>query len=349
MASVRNIAKQAGVSVATVSRVLNNHPHVDEETRRQVLAAADKASYVRQSQRSQAVIGLAYPGDIVKADHGGFDQALLSGMLEGVNTHRYDVKIVSIARDKTPHESFGQFFARKGLRGVVLRTFSESRPQCVSIAEEGFPCVVVADRFTEPSVNYVCTDSSLDSARAVRHLADLGHRRIALIVHSVPDTDHNDRRNAYETAMRDAGLPIDPDLIVQNYATADNAANAITRLMGSPKPPTAVFITDPLATIGALRRCLEMGIKVPAELSIVGVDDSDVRLHTFPTCTAVVQDARMLGIEAANWLCRITADGYDGGPEILRLVRPTRFEINKTTAPRPKKPVRVHADGTRAT
>lgn len=133
MASVRRIAKQAGVSVATVSRVLNNHPHVDSETRKKVLAAADESNYVRLSQRSQAVLGLVYPGEVVKAEYGGFDQAVLGGMLEGVNEQRYDVKIVSIARDKGPQESYAQFFARKGLRGVVLRTFDNTRDFCVRI------------------------------------------------------------------------------------------------------------------------------------------------------------------------------------------------------------------------
>jgi DNA-binding LacI/PurR family transcriptional regulator len=347
MASVRRIAKQVGVSVATVSRVLNNHPHVDSETRKKVLAAADRSSYVRFSQRSQAVLGLVYPGDIVKADHGGFDQAVLSGMLEGVHEHRYDVKIISIARDKSPQESYAQFFARKGLRGVVLRTFAHTRQICVKIAEEGFPAVVLADRFTEPDVNYICTDSRLDSMRAVRHLADLGHRRIALIVHSVADTDHADRRLAYQDAMKETGLQIDPELLSENYASADNAANTITRLMGLPNPPTAIFITDPLATIGALRRCLELGVKVPEELSIVGFDDSDVRHHTFPTCTAVVQDARMLGVEAARWLTSVTAAEPGGEPQRLAMVRQTRLEINRTTAPPTRKVVRVQSDGTR--
>lgn len=351
MASVRRIAKQAGVSVATVSRVLNNHPHVDSETRKKVLAAADESNYVRLSQRSQAVLGLVYPGEVVKAEYGGFDQAVLGGMLEGVNEQRYDVKIVSIARDKGPQESYAQFFARKGLRGVVLRTFDNTRDFCVRIAEEGFPLVVLADRFEEPGVNFARTDSYSDSMRAVRHLIDLGHRRIALIVHSVADSDHADRRGAYEAALKEAGIPLDPEIVIVNYASADNGASAITRLMGLPRPPTGVFITDPLATIGALRRCLEMAIKVPSELSVVGFDDSDVRLHTFPTCTAVVQDARMLGMEAARWLARVTSSETNESPpqpvERLQMVRQTRLEVNRTTAPPPREAVRVLSDGSR--
>lgn len=346
MSSMRRIAKQTGVSVATVSRVLNNLPHVDEKTRQRVLAAAGSARYVSMSQRTQAVIGLVYPEDIVRADYGGFDMALLSGMLEGVNEQRYDVKIVSIRRDKSPEETYSQFFARKGLRGVVLRTFEHTRQMVAAIASEDFPSVVVADRFDDAAVNFVCTDSYGDSYRAVRHMIDLGHRRIALVTHTVADTDHNDRRRAYMQAHQDAGVAVIDDLVVTQYASAENGANGITHLMGLRQPPTAVFLTDPLATVGALRRCLELGIKVPKELSIVGFDDSDVRVHTFPVCTAVVQDARTLGLEAARWLSRLTGGAQDT-PERLQMVRHTRFEINQTTAPPPERVVRVLPDGTR--
>jgi len=345
MSSMRHIAKESGYSVATVSRVLNNHPHVDEKTRQRVLAAAGDANYVSISQRTQAVLGLVYPEDIIRADYGGFDLALLAGILEGVNERRYDVKLVSIRRDKSPDETYAQFFARKGLRGALLRTFQHTREVVAEVAAEGFPCVVIADRPDSLTTNFVRTDSYEDSVLAVKHLIDLGHKRIGLITHAVADTDHNDRRRAFSTAHRDAGLSVDSELIVTNYATADNGANAITRLMGLPNPPTAAFITDPLSTVGALRRCLEMGIRVPQELSLIGFDDSDVRLHTFPVCSAVVQDARALGFEAARWLSRVTSD-VDNTPKTLRMVKRTRFEINQTTAP-PAQPTRVLPDGTR--
>ncbi len=346
MASMRRIAAQTGVSVATVSRVLNNHPHVDDRTRQRVLAAADSARYVTISQRTQAVIGLVYPEDIVRADYGGFDLALLSGLLEGVNEQRYDVKIISIRRDKSPEESYSQFFARKGLRAVVLRTFEHTREVVRAIASERYPVVVVADRFEDANINFVCANSFDESYRAVRHLIDLGHRRISLVAHSVADTDHNDRRSAYVRAHTDAGVEIIPDMIVTQHSSAESGANAISHLMGLRQPATAVFITNPLSTVGALRRCLELGIRVPQDLSIIGFDDSDVRLHTYPVCSAVVQDARSLGIEAARWLTRVTSGAADTPPE-LRIVHRTRFEINQTTAQPPADLVRFLPDGTR--
>lgn len=345
MASVRQIAKRVGVSIATVSRALNNSPHVNPETREKILAAANRSGYAPSiGRRLRTVIGLAYPGEPVRADYGAFESALLAGILRGVNEQRFDVTLVSIQRDRLAEESYSQFFMRKGLRGVVLRTFESSRPVAEEIAREGFPSVVVADRFEDPSVNYVCCDSRADSRRAVEHLIHLGHRRIALCTHNVPDTDHRDRRAGYLEAMQDRGIPVDPSLMIEVVASPEGGAAAIQRLMTLPSPPTAIFFADPLATIGAMHCCHAKGIQIPTELSIVGFDDSDVRHHTWPPFTAVVQDASMLGYEASLWLTRRVTGNVSQG---VRMRRPTMFEINRSTAQPCKRPVRIAPDGSR--
>ncbi len=345
MASVRKIAQRVGVSPATVSRVLNNSANVDPATRDRVLAAANKSGYAPSiGRRLTTVVGLVYPGEPVKADYGAFESALLSGILRGLNDQKFDLQIVSVRRDKAPDETYTQFFLRKGLRGAILRTFEDLHRDCVAIAEEGFPSVVVADRFENPAVNFVCCDSRPDSARAVSHLLDLGHRRIALVIHRVPDTDHFDRRAGYEAALRERGIEPTPELCIEVVGSMEGGEAAINRLLSLPNPPTAVFFTDPLATVGGLRQCQVLGVKVPRELSIVGFDDSDIRSHTFPAFTAVCQDAGMIGFEAARWLSRMLGGQAE---RTLRMVRPTMLEINKTTAAPPKDVARVLPDGTR--
>jgi DNA-binding LacI/PurR family transcriptional regulator len=347
MASVRQIAKRVGVSVATVSRALNNHADVSTKTRAKVLAAVNRTGYSpKMGRRLTTVIGLAYPGDPVTAGYGDFESALLTGIMHGVSEQKFDIKLVSVQRDKSPHESFTQFFMRKGLRGVILRSFEASQHICLAVAEENFPHVVVADRFEGTRVNYIGCDSRGDSRRAVQHLIQLGHRRIGLALHAVYDTDHRDRRDGYAEALAEAGIKADPALRVEIVANLDGGAQAITRLMSLPEPPTAVFFTDPIATLGALRRCQELGLRVPAELSIVGFDDSDIRAHTFPQLTAVCQDARMLGYEAALWLTRVLA-GPPGVPARIQESRPTMLDINQTTGRPPREGVRVLPDGTR--
>ncbi len=333
MASVRKIAERAGTSVATVSRALNGKPNVSREMRARVLSAAQDLGYARpQPLQASSVIALAYPKDIVHAEYGAFDSAVLSGVLRGLEAHRFDVVLLTILRDKLESETYSEFFGRKGVAGVVLRSFEDLRGVCEEIAAEGFPSIVVGDRFTSSEVSFVCTSSREDSTKAVEHLINLGHRRIGLGVHHVKDTDHVDRRKGYRAALAAHGIPHDPSLEVEIVADMRGGANCIRHLLGLSAPPTAIYFTDPIATLGALHGCREMRVRVPEDLSIIGFDDSDVRHHAFPPFSAVCQDASRLGFDASRWLLRRLAGD---AKEPLRLVRPTTFEINQTTSSPP--------------
>ncbi len=345
MATIRAIAKSAGVSVATVSRTLNNLPDVSEPTRMRVMRSAEKLGYDPAAQRRRPVlIGLAYPGQPVNPEFGGFDAAIVSGVTRGLDEHKFDVALLNVQRDKQPHETYSQLFRRKQIAGVVLRSFSDTRHLCEGIAEEGFPHIVVADRFDHPQVNFICNDSHADTAAAVEHLASLGHRRIGLCIHMVRDSDHDDRRRAYAQGVARLGLSADPRLTVEVIADMNGGATAINSLMSLSQPPTALLLTDPLASLGALRRCLELSIDVPRELSIVGFDDSGARQMAYPVYTSVCQDSLALGRRAAEWLSRRLMGQADAA---CRIREKTFFEINQTTAPPNPRPVRVMPDGQR--
>ncbi len=313
-----------------MSRALSGKPNVNDETRQRVVAEAERLGYRQSSVRTRpSRIGLAYTADVGRIDYGAFDSALMRGVLRGVDEQRFDVIVVNLHRDKLPNEGYGDLLLRKGVHGLVLRTVEDARRTCIDIAEEGVPSIVVADRFDEPGVNYVCTESRTASRRAVEHLLHLGHRRIALGVHRVADTDHRDRIEGYREALDAGGVAFDAALVADLIANTEGGANAIAYLMSLPNPPTAVYFTDPLATLGALQKCRELDVSVPEDLSVVGFDDSDVRHHSFPVFTAVCQDAELMGFEAAQWLTRSIMGAETGE---MRRVHPGRFEINGTTA-----------------
>lgn len=332
MASVRAIASRLKVSPATVSRVLNNHPDVDEATRERVLTCINEIGYVpRVGRRITNVVALAYPDEPIRSEYGAFEPALLSGIMRGIEEHHFDLKLLSIRRDKKPEETYTQFFLRKGIRGVVMRCFRTNRGMISDIAAEGFPCVVVAAEFDDPKVNFIRSDSYPSSRRAIEHLIGLGHRRIGLVVHNVSDTDHADRRRAYDDALYCAGIPVDPGLVMELSAGISAGEQALDSMTGMPNPATAIFATNPMTALGIMRRAQERGLVVPRDLSVVGVDDSDVRMHVWPRLTAVTQDASALGLEAALWLTRSITKGIAG--DSCRRTIPTSFEVNGTTAP----------------
>lgn len=336
--SVRKIANSLGVSVATVSRALNNHPDVSPETRKRVLQAAQTTGYARSvGKRPTNVIGLVYPSGPIQAGFGDFDSLVLTGIIRGANEQNYDVTIINLERDKDDLESFTQFFLRKGVRGVVIRAL-EATELAASIAGEGFPSIVIADRSDDPNVNYIDSESLSTSREAVEHLIGLGHRRIALATHNVLDSDHIDREAGYAQALQDAGIERDPTLTIRAPASTEGGVIMLNHLLEHEDPPTAIYLTNPLSTVGALHRCLQLGIRIPKDLSVVGFDDGDVRTRTFPRFTAVCQDAQALGLEAASWLTRsLTGNAHPVCRELLR----TSFAMQESTGLRPAAAVRL--------
>ncbi len=342
MSSVRQIAHELGISVATVSRAINQRSGVSEETRKRVLEAAERFKYLPSTGRKPTnVIGLVYPEEPVKSDLGDFEAALLSGILRGVYEKKHDLTFISAARDKHVDESYTQFFHRKGVRAILMRSLGDTS-LVEKISSENFPILLVADRSEDPNVNYIDSISYDTSKKAVEHLIGLGHQRIGLAMHNMVDTDHMDREAGYRDALKNAGLAHDQSLTVRAQANTAGGEIMLTSLLGLPQPPTAVFFTNPMSTIGALHKCLRLGIKVPRDLSIVGFDDSVTRFQTFPRYTAVCQDAVALGVEAARW---ITRAAHSEQQEVYREVRPTSFEVLETTSFASITPVRLGDDG----
>ncbi len=345
MANIRSVAVEAGVSIATVSRVLNNHASVGRDIRSRVVTAANRLGYTPSiGKRSTSYLAFVYTGP--SSFSSPYDAMLMAGIAEAMEETGYDLALLNPQRDKKPAESYSQFFLRKGVRGVILRTTAGTRGVCHAIAEEGFPSVVVGSRSDQPGINYVYGDSLPTSKQAVEHLISLGHTRIGITLSLVEDSDHADRMQGYRQALTDHGIELDPQLIYRVPAQRPDGAQLIKRILSGPSPPTALFITDPAVVIGAVNQAHRMDVKIPQELSIIGLDDGDDRNDVYPQLTAVCQDASQLGYEAFAALARLIGSA-DRDKTPVRLAVPTWLEVHDTTAPPPDCPVRVLPDGTR--
>jgi len=347
--TIRGIADAVGVSPATVSRSLNNSPLVSSAIRARVVAEAARRGYEvpRRANRTGRV-GLLFLNESSGPRFGGYDAVVWAGVTRAAMSLQYEVCVID-PRDRKPDETFSTFANRKGVEGLIVRVDDETRHLSSAIARDGVPHVVIADRFDDPKVNYVCCNSLAPSRAAVEHLLHLGHRRIAVCHNTILDTDHCDRIRGYREALQAAGITPSPDWVIAVAAEIGGGAAALNRLLSLPEPPTAAFFTDPALTIGALRRALEVGIRVPEEFSVIGVDDERLRKMTHPIFTAVCQNAADLANQAGRWLCRHLQMGYGGNGESAscRLEVEAFLEINQTTAPPPAHVVRVTPTGER--
>lgn len=259
-----------------------------------------------------------------------FDAAIMCGMSRGMQDHGYDLIVLDARRSRLPGESFAALFHRKGICGAVLRTTGTTRHIAAELAGAGLPAVVVADRIDLPGVSYVYSDSREESVEAVEHLISLGHRRIAICINVVDDSDHADRFNAYKQALANNNIEFDPRLVMRVPAHREAGEQAVRRLMNMPGRPTAVFLTDPMVAQGMLCELGRQGISVPSQLSVVGFDDSQLRFGVHPRLTAVCQDAPTLGREAFHVLHAMLTRETPAEP-VRRALR-TWLEIHDSTA-----------------
>lgn len=332
MASIRDVAKEAGVSIATVSRVINGRETVAAHLRQQVMEAVNRCEYAPAvGVRTQHAVALIYTGPFTPGSP--YDSACIDGLVEAMRGSQHDLTIVDIRRDKARGESFRQFFARKGLCGAVLRSTAAERDVVQQMADEGLPIVVLGDHFHRPGLPFIYSESASASRQAIEHLLSLGHTRIAFAACEREDGDHRDRFEAYRSTLESRGL-LFPDLIGRIPPHRLDGEKLIRNLMGMPDRPTAVFIADPLVAVGAINEAHKMGVKIPEDLSIVGFDDTDMRTLIYPKMTAICQDSRMLGqVAFERLLARIA--GNDAEAPAGR-GQTAWLEINETTAPPPE-------------
>jgi LacI family transcriptional regulator len=342
MTTIRRVAQKAGVSIATVSRVVNGSTAVAPDLRDRVLDAVTRCGYSPTiGRRSAASIALVYTGPFSVGSP--YDAACLDGIVSSMLVSDYDLKITHLRRDKSPKETYSQFFFRKGIRGAILRSTSADRDIAQQIGDEGFPAVVLGDRFEHPRVAFAYNESKAASIEGVEHLFSLGHRRIAFAANDTDDGDHLDRLEAYREVLTSQGC-YDAQLEFRVPAHRLDGAQLMRKMLSLAAPPTAVFIADPLTACGAINEAHKLGLRVPEEMSILGFDDSDSRFSVVPAMTAICQDSRELGRMAFELLMQCCEE-----PEKPRSpdLGKAWLEINHTTAKAPGQPVRILPNGER--
>ena len=278
--TISDIAKAAGVSVATVSRALRNFPNVAPETRKKVIEAAAEFDYELHPQASRLASGRTSTVGVAAPLFGTwFPSRALGGINSVLAAAGYDLLISMMSTPEDRHRFLreARSFCRRVDGIVLIDTFASTEGDT---ADTFFtrPVVAVGERLE--GAGSIMVDNRLAARRAVEHLIELGHKRIGLIagptVADLPTPVPEQRCLGYQDALRDAGLRIDPSLTVPGDGLAGGGALALAALITSADPPTAVFcMTDEMA-FGALEAARSAGFAVPGDLSIIGFDDHDL-------------------------------------------------------------------------
>lgn len=329
--TIFDVARMAGVSYATVSRVLNNRDHVKPETRNTVLEVARQLGYVASPQarslaggRSQ-VIGLVLQR---------FDSAYIGEIIRGIDTAldaaQYDLMLYTSHRHKSKESGYVAALARGLADGLLLLLPRQPEAYLESLRRQRFPYVLIDHQGIGDYARSVGATNWQGAYDATRYLIGLGHRRIGFVTGALELGCAVDRLAGYRTALSDAALPSDPALIYTGDFLQPEGYAGGQALLRLPTPPTAIFASNDDMAFGVMDAARDRGLRIPVDLSVVGFDDLPRAAAVHPALTTVRQPLEEMGQTATRMLLQLIAD-----PQLPlgRVALPTELVVRESCQP----------------
>ena len=337
--TIRELARRSGVSVGTVSRALNGYADVRPETRERIMRLAAELDYTPAAaarslvtQRSHVIGVFMETGEGHPDLQHPFFHEVLGGLKQRVGAAGFDLLLFASER---PGNGYGPHSYLKRARhhnvdGCALIGLDPDDAEVRRLVRGEIPCVAIDMSIEGPRTEVVMSDNEAGARAAVRHLYELGHRRIATITGMIDSRPGVDRLRGYRRAIQECGLAYRDDFVAYGDFYAESAREAAARLLALPERPTAIFAAADLMAIGAIRAAAEAGLRVPDDVSIVGFDDIQLAPHVNPPLTTLRQDKLGLGAAAGEALVARVAGETDRPP--LRTL-PVELVVRGSTGP----------------
>lgn len=319
--TIRDIAQLAGVSTATVSRVLNNKPDVDPATRERVMQVVREQGFV-PSVTASSLAGGRSPllGVLVPSLTWPLMPNILQSVAEVIEQTSYELVLYSLSHRTDRSALLDRILATRlidGLLaiypdGIARSETAESLNRASSshlydLYRQGFPVVMLDDQSLPGQIPWVGPDNRVGAYEAVRHLVRLGHSRIAHIQGPAQYQCSHDRYAGYRQALEEAGIAVDPSLVAQGDFTTPSGYAAALELIDLPTRPSAVFAANDQMAYGVLTAGQARGLRLPDDLAVIGFDDTALSAHTRPALTTVRQPFQEMGLRAAELLMALVS------------------------------------------
>jgi LacI family transcriptional regulator len=297
MVTIRDVAREAGVSVATVSRVFNDRTIVSEGTARQVREVAARLGYVPHSGARSLITNKTHTIGILLPDlYGEFFSEIIRGIDQAAQRSGYHVLVSSSHAERSGLDAALRTM-RGRVDGLIVMSPESDSDKGLSHASLGVPIVLLSCRGDDETDSI--TVANFDGARSMtEHLLTLGHQRIAIITGSPRNFDAAERLRGYRAALGAAGIPIEPSLEFAGAFSERSGYEAAQRMLALSPRPTAVFASNDSMAIGAVSAVRDGGLRVPEDVAVTGFDDIPMARYMNPPLTSVHVDICALGERA---------------------------------------------------
>lgn len=329
-ASIEDVAKLAGVSIATVSRSLRGLPDVATATRDRVLAAAQELDYVASPFAARLASGRSSTlGVVVPFVNRWFFSEVLGSVESVLSNASYDLLLHNLGNSEGRARFFSVLPVRKRVDAVLVVSLALTDDEVAALQTLELPVGVLGVK--HPGMFSVRIDDVAAATTAVNHLLSLGHRRIGLIGGDTDDpmrfTPPHHRGTGYRQALAEAGVEPDPALSVLGYFTVQGGEVAMQKLLDNPRPPTAVFAESDEMAYGAIMAIRRRGLRVPDDIAVIGFDD-----HATAELMDLTTIRQPVGEQGAV-LAQELLDSLSGNAEPSDLVLETELVVRGSTVP----------------
>ncbi len=285
---IREIAKRAKVSTATVSRAINRVPTVDPVLAKRVWKVVDELGYFPNTQARALVSGKSRIfGLIISEITNPFFPEIVQVFERIAVENQYEILLTSTGHDPKRVQDAVRRMIERRVEGVAVMTFGMEEGLLDDLKLRGVPLVLADVGLSRPQVSNIRVDHLHGIGQAIQHLTALGHRRIAFISGPMRIKSAEARREAFLRSMMEVGLEVDQDLIVEGNHTIEGGIAAFGKLQRTGKRATAVLCSNDMTALGVMRKSYEDGISIPRDLSVIGYDDIHLAQFVLPALTTV--------------------------------------------------------------
>ncbi len=302
-ATIKDVSLEAGVSTATVSRVLAGFDEVSEETRQRVLEAAQVLHYQpNRNARNLRMNTASKIGVIISDIQNPFFGSVVRGIEKVTIKDDYTLILGNSDEDPRREKKLIAMLLEEGVAGIILVPTNENPQAYAALSGSGTPFVVIDRRLPIAELDMVLVDGAAGAEMAVDHLVSLGHRLIGYVGGMKHLSVMHEREQGYLAALRKHNLPFVQEYLRQGNNRQDGGNTAVCELISLPQPPSAILIANNMMTLGGLQAIHEDGLEIPGQISLIGFDDMDWAASLRPALTCVAQPAYQMGESAARLL-----------------------------------------------
>ena len=304
--TIKDIAREAGVSIATVSRTLNGEDGVGAETRERIQAIARRMNYFPNLSARGLVAGKPNAIGIVipRTSEFAFSNPYYSEILKGIEKKTREsghFLVFSFAEE----DCYARMVQHQLAAGVIVLANRMNDPQVQEVRRMKVPMVLIPGDSGQPGIPSVDVDNADSAVRAVDHLAALGHRRIAFLNGPANSKYSLERFTGFRKGMKKNRLPFPEETVMKSDFTQQGGYEGMKKFLSLKNPPTALLVINDYSAMGALRAAKEMGFRIPGDVSLIGFGDVPFSSMTDPPLTTIREPFQEMGLEAAGILLKI--------------------------------------------